>query len=503
MTATVKRLVNCWTIALLAAAYPVAAGPDLRVVDAAKSQNHSALRALLKQGVDVRVAEPDGTTALHWAAYLDDGDAVDLLVRADADVNAKNDLGATPLWLAATEGRAPMIDRLLRAGADPNAALRLGETPVMTASRSGNVEAVKLLIARGADVNAKERSRGQTALMWAVAQGHPQVVRVLTENGADVSARSNVRPMLVSVGTRGLGTDAYTDLYEEPTGGFTPLLFAARHNDVASATILLAAGAKVDEAAPTGATALVVATHSGQWATATFLLEHGADPNAAGAGYTALHAAMLRSNVDFVKALLARGANPNARVTRATRARRLSRTDVSIDPDWVGGTAYWLAASLVDADLMRLLVGAGADPHVVNQDGVTALMAAAAGTPGSGGASASRATERPTTPQQELEQRMLESVTLALELGADVNGADKTGETALHIAAARRIDPVVQLLADRGAALNRKTNDGMTPLAAARQVVGPGATSGSALRYRPSRTDTSTADLLLKLGAVE
>ena len=493
MMAIAKRVLGCGIIVLLSASHVGAAEADGQVVEAAKRQDQRAVRALLAEGVDATVAEPDGTTALHWAAYWDDHVMVDLLIPAGADVNAVNDFGATALWVACTEGRAPMIDRLLRAGADPNIALRLGETPLMTASRTGNVESVVLLLGRGADPNAKETSRGQNALMWAVSQGHHDVVRVLLENGADVSARSNVRPMLVNAGEDGLTrkSEDYTGLIEEGQGGFTPLLFATRQDDTTSATLLLEAGAHVDETTPMGATALVLATHSGRWAMSDLLLERGADPNADGGGYTALHAALLRRNPEFVDALLARGADPNARITQATPFRRFSR-DVAIAPAWAGGTAFWLAAKLGNLDFMRVLVAAGADPLVLSDDGATALMAAAAG--------ARRVRQRP----QEAERQALEAVTLALELGADINAVDDRGETALHIVGARRLNTVVEFLANNGATLDLANHDGLTPLALASQdhsaltVV-----QFSGLRNRPTRRDQSTAELLRALGALE
>src|SRR5262245_19252591 len=145
--------------------FTAAAAGDLPLIDAAKNADHAAVRRLVLEKIDVNAAEPDGTTALHWASYKDDGETADLLIRAGARVNAANDLGATPLWTASINGSATMVRRLLDAGADPNAKLLLGETVVMAASRSGNADAVQQLVARGAQVNARA-ARGQTALMW-------------------------------------------------------------------------------------------------------------------------------------------------------------------------------------------------------------------------------------------------------------------------------------------------------------------------------------------------
>jgi hypothetical protein len=133
----------------------LAAG-DLRLIQAVRSQDPGAIEALLKQGVDVNATQPDGATALHWAAYHDDQRTTDRLIRAGAQVNARNELGATPLWLAAVHGGAAVIERLLAAGADANVALPSGETPLMTAARAGDVQATTLLITHGADGNATE-----------------------------------------------------------------------------------------------------------------------------------------------------------------------------------------------------------------------------------------------------------------------------------------------------------------------------------------------------------
>src|SRR6266478_5651070 len=105
-------------------------------------------------------------------------------------------------------------------------------------------------------------------------------------------------------------------------GGATPLLFAVRAGDADSARLLLKAGADANDAQPDGVSALVLAAYSGNGSVGAVLLEHAADPNAFATGYTALHAAVLRSDLGLVKALLAHGANPNVRMTKGTPLRR-------------------------------------------------------------------------------------------------------------------------------------------------------------------------------------
>src|SRR5579872_3159273 len=163
-------------LAVVASCFCLAAPSDLRLIHAVKSQDVESVRALLKQHIDVNAAQGDGTTALHWAADLDNLAIADVLIRAGAPVNAANDLGATPLYLACRNRSAPMVDRLLAAGANANAKLLKGETALMTCARTGESKAVKALLVHGADAKAKEPEHDQTALMWAAAESHPDAV---------------------------------------------------------------------------------------------------------------------------------------------------------------------------------------------------------------------------------------------------------------------------------------------------------------------------------------
>src|SRR5579862_4594463 len=395
---------------------------DGDLIDAAKKSDTQAVRLLLKQGAKVNERYGDGTTALHWAAYRGNRDAADLLLRAGADVNAATDLGITPLWVACSSADATLVARLLEAGANPNLAPPTNGTPLMVAARTGNAEIVRLLLARKADVNAREAAHDQTALMWAVAERHPDVVRELLSAGADVHARSKTSSRYVLMCCQDFQGDADGgDDTEE--GGYTPLLFAARAGDVESATRLLAAGASVEDAAPTGTSALVLAAHSDRGVFAAFLLEKGANPNADAAGYTALHAAVIRGNLDVVKALLAHGANPNARQHKGSPARRYS--GLALDKTMVGATPYLLATRGAQLDIMKALKAGGADVNLPLEDKTTPIMAAARrqGREGRGLA----------------ENRIVAAMTLALELGSKLDGVDQDGNTALHIAAVRRL----------------------------------------------------------------
>ena len=470
----VRKLIGSMLLAMLlpALAGPGAAAQDARLLDAARAADSAGVIALLDQGAPADTRQADGATALHWAAHWDDAAMAEALVRAGADVDAANDFGATPLWLACLNGSEAMVAALLAAGADANAALPSGETVLMTASRTGSAEAVRLLVAHGADLNAREHTRGQTALMWAVAQRHPDVVAALIALGADVHARSAPQPRRIHTRTAGFNP---TGVIDTVLGGNTPLLFAARQGDLDAARHLVAAGADVNDTASTGTSALVVAAHSGHTALALFLLEKGADPHPAEAGYSALHAATLRGDATLAAALLARGADPNAPVVRGSQGRRNS-PDYVLQHDVVGATAFWLAGHFAEPGVMRALADGGADPRFVMEDGTTPLMAAVA---------ARRRREPGLAPNPADDERLvLEAARVALDAGGDVNAADSAGNTALHTAARRRLDTVVQLLANSGADLRALNDSGQSPL----DVAG-----------RRSGDDNSTVELLRRL----
>jgi ankyrin repeat protein len=478
-----------------------AAGTEALLADAVRRGDKQAVLSLLKQRADVNARQGDGATALHWAAYLDDAETTALLIRAGAKVDAPNNYGVTPLALAAGNGNPAVIDQLLKGGANPNGVVRAGETPLMLAARAGSAAAATVLLGAGARVDAKETWNAQTALMWAAAAGHAPVVQVLIDHRADIHARSN--------------------------SGATALLFAARRGDLAAVRALVAAGADVNTKRPDGATPLLVAVINGHEDLVDFLLEKEADPNVEGGSTqltvqgvrarpmelkhrritnserdsegvaagnifgTPLHAAVHVANwhisdqfivvnldrLRVIKALLARGADVN---------RRLSMEE----PRWsgaryrrhlTGATAFLLAAKSADVEVMHLLLAHGADPTITTVEKTTPLMAAA------GIAWASNQ-------DRASESQVLEAVKLLVEEHrADVNATSDLGETAMHAAAYRGANSVVQYLFDKGAKLDVVAIDGRTPL-----IVADGVEYGNSFAAQPH-----TAALLRKLGAKE
>ena len=447
-----------WLLAAALLLCPLAAAAQPPLLEAVKGGDLAAARALLDQGADVSAPEVDGTTALHWAAHRDDIEAAELLIGAGSNVAAANRYGVTPIALAATNGSAAMLERLLAGGADANASLLEGETALMTAARTGAVEAVRVLLDSGADVNAAERWRGQTALMWAAAEGHAAVVRELVAHGAAVAARS-----------RAAGDGAAAG--GERPGGFSAFLFAVRNGHLEAARALADAGADLNDAAPDGSSALVVAVDNRNYELAVWLLERGADPNADGVGWTALHTAVLAHRPHFrvvpdplptggidsfglLEALVTHGADPNRPAER--RVRLAQATSPLFDT--VGSTPFMLAAVAADVPVMRLLLAHGADPYVKTPAGSTALMAAAG--------AATYAWQSPGS-----EAEALEAVKLVLESGVDINEADEAGNTALHGAANRGANSVVELLLARGARLDAANEEGWMPVTIAQGPV--------------------------------
>jgi len=484
------RKVGLWVCGLLAAATLAASTQEVPLVSAAKVDDKETVHSLLQDKArDANAATVDGTTALHWAVHNNDLEMVDMLLAAGAKFDASNRYGVQPLSLAAQNGNAAVIDRLLKAGADPNTSLPEGETVLMTAARVGKVDAIKTLLVHGAKVNARDGYRGETALMWAAARNNADAVRMLVEFGADAKIKTNNPPRSTD-----RKSDSGNTFSGTPPTGFTAFLFAVRAGQLDAVKALLEAGANVNDTVSDGESALVIACANAAWEVANYLLDKGADPNLAGAGWNALQQAVRerRPNIGFgtpgpiakgnldsievIKKMLAKGAYLNARMTKNGmkdgQRNRLNR---------LGTTAFFLAAKNTDVEVMKVLLAAGADATIPSADKTTPLMVASGlmiWNPGEDGGS---------LPGQE--EEVLEAVKLCVEHGNDVNAKNIYSETALHGAAYRGANLAVQYLVDKGAKLDARDERDWTPL-----TVANGINYSDFFKAQPP-----TADLLRKL----
>ena len=472
---------------------------DTRLIDAVKAGNSSAAVTLLQKKIDVNATEPDGTTALHYAVRNDDLALVERLLRAGADAKAATRYGVTAIALACENGSAPVVERLLKAGISANAAGRLGETPLHLCARTGRPDAVKVLLSNGATVDTIENWRGQTPLMWAAAEGNADAMRLLIEAGADVNARSSI------IAWERQRTEEPRDKWLPP-GGLTPLLFAARDGKVASARVLLDAGADPNIVDPDRHTPLILALMNGHVDVAAALIRGGADVNMEDkVGQTALYAAVdlhtvpasnrpapretddALSSLDVIRMLLDKG----AKVDAPLRAQLPYRTKLDRGGDGAlgaGTTPLIRAAKSADVPVIRLLLERGATAKAATRNGINALMMAANVS----------AREEDMTGRNKTQKDIIESIALLQAAGADVRGTDTQGRTALHGSAMWGLTQVVRFLHQNGADLNARDKRGYTPLDHALGRAGGFGFGGSSGVVREE-----TAKAIRELGGIE
>jgi len=509
---TIRRRMQLMVLALACAAWHGGAFAASDVADAVMRQDATRLEQLVRAKADVNAPQPDGSTAMHWAAYHGDTAAAAKLLRAGAKPAEITGTGMTPLELACERGNADMVAVLLKAGADANQPLSHGETPLMMVARTGNVAVLEMLLAKGAQIDAREKLRGTTALMWAAANSNTAAVRLLVKKGADISARSATtppgrRPYLADSGRarieefiKGVGQggtvvavdapDAKTSddpqvaieakkrleaekevakrtlqQFPEPEtetrskkqwGGLTPLLFAVREGNLDSVKTLVESGADVNQTSEYGWTALLVATHNRFYKLGVYLLEHGANPNLANeGGWNPLYIATDNRNIEggdyptrkpdmdhleFIKRLLAAGADPNLRMRSSTETRTVFTHQWLLEE---GATPFLRAAQSGDIVLLKLLLEHKADPSITTENKVTPLMVAS----GIGWVEG--------VTYEWSKQLTYDTVKLLLDLGADVNAQDLLdGRTALMGAAHKGRNDIVELLVQRGGDLS-------------------------------------------------
>jgi ankyrin repeat protein len=480
--------------------------------DAAMRGDTVRLTKLIAAKADVNAAQPDGSTALHWAAYHGDVKAAAALVRAHANPGAVMENGMTPLSLACEAGNADLVKELLKAGADANQTLPNGETPLMMAARTGRLPVMELLLAKGAKIDEREKLRGTTALMWAAANSNAEAVRFLLSKGADLNARSGTiapgrRPYLADSGRariqefidgRGQGgtvvevdapdakvsndpnaraeaqkrlaverevakrtisvfpTPQNGDRSTKQWGGLTPLQFAVREGSMDTVKTLLDAGADVNKESEFGWSALLVATQNRYYQIGVFLLDHGADPNIANeGGWTPLYIATDNRNIEG-------GDYPTRKpdMDHLEYIKRLLAAHANPNLRMRSSTETRTIFT------HQWLLEEGATPFLrAAQSGDIVLLKLLL----EHGADPKITTEARVTPLMVASgigwvqgvtyewspQQTLETVKLLLDLGADVNAQDLLdGRTALMGAAHKGRTDVIELLVQRGADLS-------------------------------------------------
>lgn len=467
------------------------------LVLAARANDVATVAALLavQPRPDVNQHTADGTSALHWAVYHGDENLVVRLLAAGANPNARNDYGSTPMAEAAIRGDVRLLRALLAAGAEVESPDADGQTSLMILARTGNVEAAQLLIGHGANVNAHESWRHQTALMWAAAQRQPAMVRLLLAHGGAVNERSLVNNWARQV-------TAEPRMQARPSGGFTPLLYAARAGCLECAQLLVKAGADPNLGDPDAVSPLLEAVLNFHFDIAAFLIRRGVDVDRWDTwGRSALYEAVdldtlpvggradrpsqdHTTSVQLIKLLLEAGANPNLQLKLFPPYRSL-RDDRGADSLLtVGATPLLRAAKGGDLPAIQLLLAHGANVEIPTATGISPLLAAA----GIGSSALDTRGRYRTQPQA------IAAVQALLNGGADINETDRAGETALHGAASWGWNDLVRTLADRHANLLAKDARGRT---AADVALGSASASGRA----SAEAHPETAALLRQLMA--
>jgi len=389
---------------------------------------------LLRAGARVTVRTREGVTPLQLAAINGSAPMIDRLVKSGADPKvALTQSGDTALMMAARTGKTEALRVLLEAGSQVNAQESWGgTTALMWAVAEGHADAARMLLAAGGDVNARS-------------------AYVAAANGRGFEGRTPIANR----------TEAKSE--EFASGWLTPLMFAARDGNVELARILAGAGADVDAVAGDGKTALALAIINGNYEVASLLVDRKADVNRADAQrFTPLFWAVDRRNMEtapnfpwtvtadpmpLIRKLLDAGAEANALVNNTPRARMREGS-----PRIVFATALMRAAFAADLELVKLLLARGADPTIISRDGETMVSAAA-------GLAFIHGYHRAKSPEERLQV-----VKLFVELGNDVNQADDYGITPLMAAGNYGNVPIIQYLIDAGADLSAhdlgKKNDG-------------------------------------------
>ncbi len=387
---------------------------DSPVADAAERGDTDAVRALLEQGADVNAAQPDGMTALHWAAVGDHVEIATMLVYAGATVKTTTRLGGyTPLHLASRNGSTGVAEVLLDAGADPNRFTSTGVTAAHFAADADADGVIRLLAARGADLDAQDTFAQRTPLMFAAVKNATKAVSALVEAGADLSLvtrvtdyeevdRLNREDQQRRNRIRDAAIEPEEDQQAERRGGppgapaqrgapGAPAEPQAQQGQQGAPGNAAAAGRgqpdpgepeKPDEKKPAepeiralssteqigqqgGFTALHYAARDGNGKAARLLVEAGADVNQLTAGdqSSPLLVAVINGNYDLAKDLLEAGADPNL-VSDDGAAPLFATLNIEWSlRTWYPQPAMFRQQNTTYLELMELLLAAGADPN--------------------------------------------------------------------------------------------------------------------------------------------
>lgn len=491
-----KRMAIAAALFLTAAAG--AAQAESALADAIQAGDRSDALAMIADGADANAVQADGSTPLLWAVYRVEPELVQALLDAGADPDAMNEFGASPLAQAVELSDARLVKMLLDAGANPDAANMDGQTALMLSANVGNFDIAKMLVEAGADVNARESFRDQTALMWAADNNQPEIAELLIAEGADVELRAKANDWARQV------TSEPRAQYR-PTGGLTPLLYAARGGCQRCAEAMLAAGADINRPNPDGVTPFMMALDNTHFELASYLMDQGAKIDTTDAwGRTALLIAVDMNSYQgqggfgfaggdgpsyeihskpgalmMIERLLEAGVDPNTQLTRLRPAR--GSAGRFLDDMYRGGATPLLRAALsYDNDAIRLLLDHGALIDLPNVMGVTPFMVAA------GMGTAMRDSRGNYGAYGDgVEARAIETLELLLSEGADINArvtdtssksariarpssmTDRQGQTAIYGAIKWGWPRVVEWLIENGAEVDMADDFGRTPLDAA------------------------------------